>query len=147
MSIENRLLEPGTKLVGMHRKATYLCEVVTTAEGEIRYQLTDGRQFKSPSSAARAVMNGVSANGWRFWSIASEESASSDHALPPAPTSPRAGANKIRLQIKKVANQKGVEEGKARWFCSGCMKSFLLPTGQEPAACPEGHSWHLPDEG
>lgn len=147
MSIENRLIEPGTKLVGTHKKATYLCEVVTTAEGEIRYQLSDGRQFRSPSSAAKAVMNGVSANGWRFWSVASGAIAASKHALPRAPSSPTAGASKARLQIKKVANQKGVEEGTVRWFCSGCMKSFLLPTGQEPAACPERHSWQLPDKG
>jgi hypothetical protein len=63
MTIENRLLEAGTKLEGSHKKTTYRCEVVSTPEGETRYRLEDGRLFKSPSSAAKAVMNGISANG------------------------------------------------------------------------------------
>jgi hypothetical protein len=86
-------------------------------------------------------------HGWRFWSLAAEDAATSDHASPPVPAGPKTGVTKPRLQIKRVANQRGVEEGRVRWFCSGCMKSFLLPTGQEPAACPEGHPWQVQDEG
>jgi hypothetical protein len=26
------------------------------------------------------------------------------------------------------------------------MKGFNMPTGQEPAACPEGHPWEVDDE-
>src|SRR3989304_4276295 len=50
MPIENRNLEPGTKLVGRYKGQTYHAEVVQTEEG-IRYRLGDGREFKSPSSA------------------------------------------------------------------------------------------------
>ena len=69
MALEQRELAPGTKLVGTYKKTAYVCEVVATPEGETRYRLEDGKLFKSPSSAAKAVMNGISANGWRFWSL------------------------------------------------------------------------------
>jgi hypothetical protein len=48
MSIENRKLKPGTKLVATYRKQEYSCEVVKTKDG-LRYWLADGREFKSPS--------------------------------------------------------------------------------------------------
>jgi hypothetical protein len=63
MTIENRELAPGTKLEGSHRKTSYVCEVVEIPGGGIRYQLEDGRLFSSPSSAGKAVMNGISCNG------------------------------------------------------------------------------------
>src|SRR5450759_2841974 len=69
MALEQRELTPGTKLVGTYKKAAYVCEVVSTPEGETRYRLEDGKLFKSPSSAAKAVMGGISANGWRFWNL------------------------------------------------------------------------------
>jgi len=71
MPIENRNLEAGTRLAARYKGTAYFCEVVQTEEG-IRYQLEDGREFKSPSSAASAVMGGMAANGWRFWSLAEE---------------------------------------------------------------------------
>jgi len=69
MPLENRNLEAGTRLAARYKGTTYTCEVVQTEEG-IRYRLEDGREFKSPSSAASAVMGGMAANGWRFWSLA-----------------------------------------------------------------------------
>ena len=71
MPIENRSLEPGMRLAARYKGQTYGMEVVQTEEG-IRYRLEDGREFKSPSSAASAVMGGMAANGWRFWSLAEE---------------------------------------------------------------------------
>ena len=71
MPIENRNLEAGTRLAARYKGTTYTCEVVQTEEG-LRYRLEDGREFKSPSSAASAVMGGMAANGWRFWSLAEE---------------------------------------------------------------------------
>ena len=71
MPIENRSLEPGMRLAARYKGQTYGMEVVQTEEG-IRYRLEDGREFKSPSSAASAVMGGMAANGWRFWSPAEE---------------------------------------------------------------------------
>src|SRR5512140_2328478 len=70
MTIEDRELAPGMKLEGTYKKATYSCEVVSTPEGERRFQLEDGRLFSSPSAAGKAVMNGTSCNGWRFWRVA-----------------------------------------------------------------------------
>ena len=143
MTIENRDLAPGTKLAGSYKKTTYVCEVVITAEGETRFQLEDGRLFTSPSSAGKAVMNGVSCNGWRFWSLAAEDYATAaQNSLTEPQAKPKAATGPKPLrQIKRLPNQKGAEEGQTRWFCSGCMKGFLMPTGQEPAACPEGHPW------
>ena len=70
MPIENRNLEPGTKLVAHYKKETYHALVVASAEGKVLYQLSpyDGREFKSPSSLGSAV-TGKACNGWTFWSV------------------------------------------------------------------------------
>jgi len=145
MTVENRILPPGTRLMGTHKKTTYLCEVVQTPEGETRFQLEDGQRFTSPSSAGKAVMNGVSCNGWRFWSLAGEDRATTVHVLPAERLAKVTTATRKARQIKKLPNQKGVPEGETRWFCSACMKGFLLPAGQNPAACPDGHPWNVED--
>jgi hypothetical protein len=144
MTIENRALAPGMKLEGTYKKTTHSCEVVTTPTGETRFQLEDGRLFSSPSSAARAVMNGISANGWRFWSVAGG-------SVAPPPTRERESRRKAttakrRLQIKKLPNQRGVEEGQVRWFCSACMKRFFVPQGEQPATCADGHPAEVEDD-
>ena len=69
MSIENRNLKAGTKLVARYKGKEHTAEVVKTDDG-LRYRLKDGREFKSPSSAGSAVMGGKACNGWKFWSIA-----------------------------------------------------------------------------
>jgi hypothetical protein len=105
MAIENRDLAVGTKLVGRHKKTEHTCEVVQTEEG-VRYRLADGSLHKSPSSAASAVMNGTSANGWRFWSLAGggvDGVENARLATKPEPTPSRAAR-----QIKKLPNQKEV---------------------------------------
>jgi hypothetical protein len=145
MSIENRDLAVGTKLVGRHKKTEYVCEVVQTEEG-VRYQLADGSLHKSPSSAAKAVMGGISANGWRFWSV----EGTLPEAKPSEPDKPeKAKAEKngrMVRQIKRLPNQRGVAEGQTKWFCSACMESFLAETGAEPEACPKGHPREVEDE-
>lgn len=120
MTIDNRELAPGTKLVGTYKKTSYVCEVVSTAEGENRFQLADGRLFSSPSAAAKAVMNGIAANGWRFWSLAGgPEEGKGRRGDPPAKAIRGDSRAKRLRQIKWLPNQKGVEEGQTRWFCSG----------------------------
>jgi hypothetical protein len=141
MPLDKQELAPGTKLVGSYKKALHICEVVATPEGETRYQLADGRLFKSPSSAAKAVMGGISANGWRFWSL--EGALAEPTAEKPAK---KARKSKLLQQIKKLRNQKDAPEGQTAWFCSGCMAGFTMPIGQEPATCPEGHLWEVEDE-
>ena len=44
-----------------------------------------------------------------------------------------------RKLITRVPNQQGIEEGKTRFWCSACMKSFIGDAGEVPEACPEGH--------
>ena len=68
MPLENRNLDTGTRLVARYRKQDRTCEVVQTDDG-LRYRLDDGTEHSSPSSAGRAVTNGVAVNGWRFWSL------------------------------------------------------------------------------
>ncbi|MBI5284199.1 MAG: hypothetical protein HY874_03810 [Chloroflexi bacterium] len=69
MPLDNRNLETGTVLHARYKGTARTCEVVQTADG-LRYRLDDGWEFASPSSAGKAAMDGVSCNGWRFWSIA-----------------------------------------------------------------------------
>ena len=146
MSIENRDLAVGTKLFGGHKKTEHTCEVVQTEEG-VRYRLADGSLHKSPSSAAKAVMNGISANGWRFWSRAGEAAELREEEGAPAHgASSKATRAKTVRQIKRLPNQKGVAEGQTKWFCSACMESFLAETGTEPEACLKGHPVQVEDE-
>jgi hypothetical protein len=140
MVIENRELFPRTKLVGQYRKRLHYCEVVENGKG-VCYRLEDGRTFTSLSSAAKAVMGGVSANGWRFWSIALAVPVSAPISEPIAVTS-----RKIVRQLTKLPNQKGVPEGEVRWFCSACQRSFSIDGKDAPAACPKGHLLDPGDE-
>ena len=71
MPIENRSLEAGMRFAARYKKETYLAEVVETPEG-LRFRLEDGREFKSLSSAGKAITGGA-VNGWRFWSAAGED--------------------------------------------------------------------------
>ena len=68
MAIENRDLKAGTKLVAKYKKEEYRAEVIAGEEGKVKYRLTDGKEFKSPSSAGTAI-TGKACNGWAFWSL------------------------------------------------------------------------------
>ena len=83
MAIENRNLEPGTKLIARYKKEEYWAEVIAGEEGKVKYRLSDGREFKSPSSAATAI-TGKAANGWNFWSIETD-SAQTESEEPDTP--------------------------------------------------------------
>ncbi len=71
MAIENRNLEPGTKLTARYKKEEYSVEVVAGEDGKVLNKLPDGREFKSPSLAGTAV-TGKPCNGWAFWSVGLE---------------------------------------------------------------------------
>src|SRR5262245_5614900 len=68
-------LKVDTVLVARYKGAEYRAEVFTDDEDKTRYRLADGREFKSPSAAASAVMGGIAANGWRFWSLEADKPA------------------------------------------------------------------------
>ena len=140
MPITDRNLGAGTKLLATYKKQEVLCEVVETDVG-IRYQLADGRTFKSPSAAGSAVMGGVACNGWRFWTPEGEVKPPSE----PKPKAAKAKKGALLKQIRKVPNQKGVPEGSTKWFCSACMKGFVVEATSEPEACPEGHPREVED--
>jgi hypothetical protein len=142
MSIENRNLTKGTKLTGRYHKQTYSCEVVEDAEGKLHYHLEDGREFKSPSAAGMAI-TGHSCDGWKFWSVQTEEAAAAETKVKeqPAEQTPEAAADAPKTDPKKtgvflVPNQKGVPEGKIRWFCRDCGKSFIASAVEVPGICP-----------
>ncbi len=101
MSIEGGLrgtLASGTRLLARYKGESYTAVVVMGADGRTRYRLADGREFKSPSAAASAVMNGQAANGWRWWSIEGETSAPAPAAGVAAAQTPDAAAVKTRPQ-------------------------------------------------
>ncbi len=125
MSIEDRNLAPGTKLVARYKGKEYAAEVVKTEEG-VRYRLEDGREFKSVSSAGSSVMGGSACNGWRFWSLAISE-----EAKPKPKAKKKTKANSGNGLIKRM--------GDGRYFCSACQEAFDAPKGVEPQGCPKGH--------
>ena len=100
--MRNRL-EAGTKLVARYKGADYVAEVVTDGEGKTRYRLADGREFKSPSAAASAVMGGSACNGWRFWSL-------DDGTARPATKPAKPAAKTAKAQRPR---------------CDACGKSFV----------------------
>ena len=160
MPIENRNLTKGTKLMGRYHKQTYSCEVVEDAEGKLRYRLEDGREFKSPSAAGMAI-TGHACDGWVFWNVQTEETAtanvqSQESATtetspateteqpkttpePVTPTTPSADKNSKKTGVFLVPNQKGVPEGQIRWFCRECGKSFIASAIEIPGVCPAKH--------
>lgn len=133
MAIENRNLEPGTRLVATYRKQRYVCSVVQQGDA-IAYVLEDGSTHRSPSAAGMKVMGGKAVNGWRFWSLEGDE--------PPA----KAPKNrKPRRLIYRAPNQQGIAQGRTRFFCTACMKSFVHDGDAEPDLCPEGHRQDDPE--
>jgi hypothetical protein len=166
MPIENRNLEPGTKLIATYKKETYHALVVASAEGEVLYQLSsyDGREFKSPSSLGTAV-TGKACNGWTFWSVDTnatetegEDAISpveADESTPEEDTPDSTGESEPEETIyvpleeamaeaqthsfRRVPNQRGVPEGEVRLYCDACQASFTAPVDQNPDSCPQGH--------
>ena len=142
MPIENRNLTKGTKLTGRYHKQTYSCEVVET-EGKLRYRLEDGREFKSPSAAGMAI-TGHSCDGWKLWSLQTEETApvvETETKEQPTEQTPEPVQVVAKFDPKKtgvflVPNQKGVPEGQIRWHCRECGKSFIASAVEVPGVCP-----------
>ena len=138
MPIENRNLEVGTRLVANYKKQAYVCTVEKAEEGEgVAFVLADGKRFKSPSSAASHVMGGKAVNGWRFWSVEGAETQVKAEAAGAEKSRPK--SSKAKKLIYRIPNQQGVAEGRTKFFCTACMKSFLVDADETPEVCPEGH--------
>ena len=112
-------------------------------KGTIKYRLSDGREFKSPSAAGTAITS-KACNGWAFWSVdtgsaqteppetSEEHGEDSEDGENPEQT-PAAG-------FRRVPNQKGIEEAQVRLYCDACQKSFTTQIDQQPETCPESHN-------
>ena len=126
MPIENRDLTAGTRLVARYKKQDRTCEVVETDDG-LRYRLDDGTEHRSPSSAGKAAMGGIAANGRRFWSVEGTES---------KPKAEKSAKAKKEPAAKKPAKAKAAKKGKAKkpkasrmasdasYGCGACGESF-----------------------
>src|SRR5687767_12973592 len=120
MPIENRDLPVGTRLVATYKKQAYVCTVEAEEDGKLAFVLQDGKRFKSPSSAASAVMGGSAANGWRFWTVEGQTPVTA------APTEKpdRAKKEKVFKLLRRLPGT-GLEQGQQRYFCSACQRSFV----------------------
>ncbi|MCK9495476.1 MAG: hypothetical protein M0R75_08270 [Dehalococcoidia bacterium] len=67
---QRKQMTAGMVLAATYKKEEHRAEVVTGEDGRLRYRLTDGTEYTSPSAAGSAVMGGVACNGWRFWRVA-----------------------------------------------------------------------------
>jgi hypothetical protein len=142
MAISDRNLTAGTKLWARYKGETYTAEVIE-AEGALRYQLSDGREFKSPSAAGTAI-TGKACNGWAFWSVG--------EPTEPAPKPERpSGARRTMHAVPKPARKPArtrrqkdlprdgnghalpiVEQVDGTFECANCSASF--PTREEAVA-------------
>jgi hypothetical protein len=145
MSIKDRNLTVGTKLVGKYHKQQHTCQVVAGEGDKVRYKLSDGREFKSPSAAGMAI-TGHACDGWVFWSVetATENSQAENQQEANANVTENTSqmapeATTAKKNFLRTPNQRGAPQGQTRWFCAECGESFLAPYGEIPTACPQGH--------
>ncbi len=61
---QRKAMAAGQTLTAKYKGTEYTAEVVGGEGGKLLYRLADGREFKSPSSAGSAVMDGTACNGW-----------------------------------------------------------------------------------
>jgi hypothetical protein len=131
MPIEDRNLEPGTRLVARYKKEDRTCDVVETAEG-LRYRLDDGTEHKSPSSAGKAATGGA-CNGWVFWSVAGTEKPKRQPkvAKPAKPAKERAAKKpatkksaKKSSKPKKAKAMRAAAKSDASFGCGACGAEF-----------------------
>jgi hypothetical protein len=142
MAITDRNLSAGTKLWARYKGATYTAEVIE-AEGGHRYQLSDGRAFKSPSAAGTAITQ-KACNGWAFWSVGEPtepapkpERASSSRRTVNAVPKPekRSGHSRKGRDIPRDPNGHAlpiVAQVDGTFECANCSASF--PTREEAVA-------------
>ena len=129
MPLENRNLEPGTVLVARYKKQERICEVVQTDDG-VRFRLDDGTEHRSPSSAGKQAMGGVSCNGWRFWSLQGDLKPAKAAKEPKAEKPAKAPAKKAAKKSAKKPAKKSAKKKSARmasggsYGCGACGQDF-----------------------
>lgn len=151
-------LEIGQELVAPYKGETYKAKV-EEVDGKAQVVITTGnayaRQgtiFTSLSAAGQALTQKKACQGPRFWRLSDRGSNGAElvkkatKAGAPArkPAEPKTEKPAGFKNISRTPNQKGVEEGQTRWFCSSCMHSFV--SGEtSPQNCPEGHAAVISD--
>ena len=147
MAIQDRNLAAGTKLIATYKKETYHALVVAGEEGKVRYTLAtnDGKEYKSPSALGTAVTK-KACNGWSFWSVDTGEAQAAATTTPIEPEEPtyvpvdeESAEPAPTGSFRRVANQRGVDEGQVRLYCESCKSSFIVPEDKNPESCPMGH--------
>ena len=159
MVIENRTLAGGEEFVARYKGTEHRVVVLGDEATGFGFEVDgDGKIHKSLSAAGSAVMGGTACNGWRFWSragelpearVKAERKPKATDAPDPEPATPRAAKERkssVLRVIRKIPNQKGVEEGHTKFFCSACMASFVIEGAAEPDVCPKGHAKLQADE-
>ena len=163
MAITDRtLIVPGVTLIGRYKGTDFRLQVQANGD-RLAFVLPNLPAFASLSKAAVAVCNGISRNGWDFWTIEDGEPAANAttpdveamargafhnivaqvaaniaEAQPRNPkTKPAPGPKMVRC-IKRVPNQNAVPEGMIKHYCSSCMASFLTED-KDPQVCAVGH--------
>ena len=160
------VIKDGVTLVARYKGTDYTCEIVEHDE-RLHYVLPGrGRAkpkvFTSPSAAGREI-TGSQVNGYRFWSVpekppsgqparrntaraavtAAVKSAKPKRARRSAAANSASEPSKPAQLIEPSKSQRGVSQGRKRYFCSRCMKSFVNDDAGEskvPEQCPEGHA-------
>jgi hypothetical protein len=139
MSIENRNLSDGMKLVAKYKGAVWTAGVATTEDG-LQIKLEDGRLFKSLSSAGSAVMGGTACNGWRFWSIAQPEGATKKAQPKATPKRAVTPPKTKAASFEALPPADGQPEDVTRFYCEACADAFTAPSEDgAPRKCPQGH--------
>ena len=166
MTTTRSAIEAGQTLVAKYKGKDYTCEVVEH-EGRLHYVLPGrGRAkpkvFTSPSAAGREI-TGSQVNGYRFWTVPEKAPSGQPARRKAARVAVTAAANatkpkrarrsttangaseqpKLAQLIEPSKSQRGVAEGKQRYFCSRGMKAFVADDageGKVPEQCPEGHT-------
>lgn len=163
MVIENRTLVGGEEFVARYKGTEHRVVVLGDEATGFGFEVDgDGKIHRSLSAAGSAVMGGTACNGWRFWSRAGELPEARVRAEPKAPPKPKADddadaepstpraakerKSTVMKVIRRIPNQKGVEEGHTKFFCSACMASFVIEGAVEPDVCPKGHAKLQADE-
>jgi len=100
-------LTAGMRLVASYKKETHTAEVVGGEDGKLRFRLADGREFTSPSAAGSAVMGGIACNGWRFWSLSTDEAETPKAASAKQPRAAR--AKKAKPEPEAEPNEQAEE--------------------------------------
>ena len=121
MSIEDRNLAAGTKLVARYKGKEYTAEVVETEEG-LRYRLEDGKEFKSLSSAG-------SADGRRallLQRLPGGVRCSQGRRAAGLPQGPQAGGLRSLIRLRQPNSERGGPLRGPSFFVGHCFRPLLL---------------------